>query len=115
MKHFLYLIKRDKKGVILLYVFKGEKIPKIFLNDFENIGLSEEAKEKCHNYYNSLRFNWQIVLESEESFDLIKKKLHKNGFKNIQLDNVPLFQNLESAELKIFEKLPKKMLQKKNI
>lgn len=115
MRHFLYLIKRDKKGVILLLVFKGEKIPKIYLNDFENIGLSENIKQKCDNYYNPLRFNWQIVLESDENFDLIKKKLHKNGFQNIQFDNAPLFQNLESAKLKIFEKLPKKMLQKKNI
>jgi len=115
MKHFLYLCKRDKKGVLLLLTFNGDKIPKTFLNDFENIGLPENIRKKCEEYYNPLRFNWQIVVESDDNFDLIKKKLHKNGYKNIQFDNAPLFMNLESVKLNIFEKFPKKMLQKKNI
>lgn len=115
MKHFLYLCKRDKKGVVLLLTLSGGKIPITYLNNFDNIGLPDNIKQKCERYYDSLRFNWQIVVESNDSFDIIKKNLHKNGYKNIQFDNAPLFFNLESNKLNILEKLPKKMLQKKII
>ena len=54
MKHFLYLCKRDKKGVILLLTLNGSQIPKTFLSDFEILDLPENIKTKCENYYNSL-------------------------------------------------------------
>ena len=113
MKHFLYLCKRDKKGVILLLTLNGSQIPKTFLSDFEILDLPENIKTKCENYYNSLRLTWQIIIESSNSFDEIKKRLHKNGYKNIQIDNSPLFLNLETSNQKIFEKIPRIMLQKK--
>lgn len=113
MKHFLYLCKRDKKGVVLLLVLNGTLIPKTFLYDFENLGLSENIKYKCENYYNPLRLSWQIVIESANSFNEIKSRLHKSGFKNIQIDTSPLFLSLETSNQKIFEKIPKIMLQKK--
>ena len=115
MKHFLYLCRRDKKGVLLLLILSGDKIPKTYVDNFDNIGLPENIRFKLDNYYIPLRFHWQIVIESDDNFDSIKKRLHKNGYKNIQFDNSPLFLNLESIKLKILEKMPKKMLQKKNI
>ena len=113
MKHFLYLCKRDKKGTILLLSLNGSQIPKTFLYDFENLGLPEDIKSKCENYYNPLRLSWQIIIESANSFNDIKKRLHKNGYQNIQIDNSPLFLNLETANQKIFEKIDKIMLQKR--
>ena len=61
---------------------------KTFLYDFEKLGLPENIKKNCENYYNSLRLTWQITIESSSSFDEIKKRLHKNGYKNIQIDNL---------------------------
>lgn len=115
MKNFLYLYKRDKKGVILLLSFEGQKISKTYLNDFEDLDLESTFKEKLKSYYYPLRFDWQIVVESNENFDNIKIDLHKKGFKNIQFDNAPLFSLHQKLNFKNFEKMPKKMLQKKNI
>jgi len=113
MKHFLYLCKRDRKGVVLLLTLNGNQIPKTFLFDFEKLGLPDRIKEKCENYYVPLRLNWQIIIEYSNSFEEIKKRLHKNGYSNIQLDNSPLFINLETSNQNIFEKIPRIMLQKK--
>jgi hypothetical protein len=98
---------------VLLLTLNGSQISKTFLYDFEKLGLPENIKKNCENYYNSLRLTWQITIESSSSFDEIKKRLHKNGYKNIQIDNSPLFLNLETSNQKIFEKIPRIMLQKK--
>ena len=96
-----------------MLTLNGSQISKTFLYDFEKLGLPENIKKNCENYYNSLRLTWQITIESSSSFDEIKKRLHKNGYKNIQIDNSPLFLNLETSNQKIFEKIPRIMLQKK--
>lgn len=113
MKHFLYLCKRDKKGVVLLLRLNGNQIPKTFLYDFENLGLTENIKSKCENYYNPLKLSWQIIIESANNFNDIKKRLYRDGYQNIQIDNSPLFLNLETSNQNIFEKIEKIMLQKR--
>ena len=73
MKHFLYLCKRDKKGVVLLLTLNGSQISKTFLYDFEKLGLPENIKKNCENYYNSLRLTWQMMKLKKDFIKMVIK------------------------------------------
>ena len=114
MQQFLYLAKRDKKGIILLSYFEGQKVSKTFVKSISDIGLIEKDAQIIQEFYKKYHMDYQIVFESAEDFKSLKQKLLEKGFTNLPLTNQAKFNHLKIENPKNLIKLQKIMLQKRN-
>lgn len=114
MQHFLYMLKRDKKGMILLMVFNGEKISKTPINDFKILGFDKEKTKILEDFYSPYKMNYEVILESHDDFNSLKKKLLERGCKNLPISNQAQFSNWKRENPTNFLKTQKIMLQKRN-
>lgn len=113
MQQFLYLAKRDKKGIILLSYFEGQKVSKSFIKDVSEIGLSEKNTKIIQEFYKKYHMDYQIVFESAEDFKSLRQKLLEKGFTNLPLSNQAKFNHLKIENPKNLIKMQKIMLQKR--
>lgn len=114
MQQFLYLAKRDKKGIILLSYFEGQKVSKTLIKDISEIGLSEKNTKIIQDFYKKYHMDYQIVFESAEDFKSLKQRLLEKGFINLPSSNQAKFNHLKIENPKNLIKMQKIMLQKRN-
>lgn len=114
MQHFLYMLRRDKKGMILLMVFNGEKISKTVIHDFKILGFDKEKTKTLEDFYIPHKMNYEVILESSDDFNSLKKRLLERGYRNLPVSNQPQFSNWKRENPINFLKTQKIMLQKRN-
>lgn len=115
MQQFLYMPRRDRKSMILIMTLEGQNIPRTFIKDFSILGFDKEKTETLEKFYQPYKMNYDIVIESANDFNSLKKRLLEKGFRNLPVTNQPIFTNWEKEKLKNSIKSQKIMLQKKKL
>ena len=89
-KIWVYLTKRDKKGIRFLSEFKGkEEIPPTRITDFSNLGLQANYIQQLDQVIYESRLLWESWMESADSFDEITTKLKRRGYSNLPISFIP--------------------------
>jgi hypothetical protein len=114
MQQILYLAKRDKKGVIFLSLFEGERIGKVTINDISTLGLNEENEKTLKSFYQKYYMDYEMILESAVDLKSLKQKLLEKGFTNLPIVNQFKFGTWKRENSKNFIKSKKIMLQKRS-
>lgn len=97
-KLYIYLANRNKDGIKVLNTSSCEKqYNSIKINDISKVGLDSSLEEKISNYYNKYKMNWDLIIESADSFKELKNSLKKRGYYSLPLFSSSLFQ--EQLEL----------------
>lgn len=84
-KLYLYLTKRDKKGVRFLAEMTGNEQLATRLKDLSLI-VSNHREDLSQIVYDA-RMMWEPWIESAESIDILRQKLKLRGFVNLPLSN----------------------------
>ncbi|RDJ35637.1 MAG: hypothetical protein DWQ19_12530 [Crenarchaeota archaeon] len=123
MKNYLYLARRDKKGIKILIVLKGHHCPAGRLADIKKLGLPVNLEQQIQNKIYETRMLWEPWIESAENYKELKDSLRKRGFSAVPMGASPLFfpekESIVSKKIKDVKIGPiieekKTMLRKKN-
>jgi hypothetical protein len=121
-KIYLYMGRRDKKGVKILSVFPGINLPRSRVEDLRDLHLPSLMENAISKTIHENRFLWEVWMEGAERFDELKKRLEKRGYRNIPIhaDQIhPAIKYSQSGVRTIapnlvpFDKTKNKMLQRK--
>lgn len=96
---YIYLARRDKKGIQVLYVFQGMN-RKIHPNKIENIAqfnLPIKIQSSIEKSIKDNRMLWEPWVESSDSFQDLKNSLKKRGYKNLPVTSFPKFKESSSS------------------
>ena len=123
MKLYLYLAKRNKKGIKILTVLNSEPCMPIRLTDVKKLKLSSDMESKISQEIHSNRLLWEAWIETADDFAGLKKSLTARGFSNLPL-GFSCAYNLQREKIKREKKIeaplksqanaPKTMLRRKN-
>ncbi len=109
MKVYLYLAQRNKKGIQLLSVFKGDQYPAARLQNVKDLNLDPKLETKLQNKIHEDRMHWEPWLESAASFSELKEQLKKRGYFDLPMTAFPLF-DIQREKLLSFSEMKKKPL-----
>jgi len=105
---YIYLAKRNKKGIKLLVVLSdSNNYPATKIADATKIGLSPELQSKISKQAHEDRMLWELWIESASDFADLKHKLTKRGHTELPMFASPLFNNYQSP---IVEEIKKQNL-----
>lgn len=112
-KLWVYLVRRDGKGVRILTIVSSHEQSPSRLSDTSILQLSPYSKAELDRIISEDRMMWEPWIESADSYDLLKSNLKKRGLLKIPLNGKPEVINHAFANT---SGLPKKksMLRKKN-
>jgi hypothetical protein len=82
---YLYLARRDKKGIKILTAFKGDKIGRTSVSDIKKLGLPEDLAQSISSTVHENRMLWEVWLESADNFNKLREKLIKKGYSNLPI------------------------------
>jgi hypothetical protein len=86
MKLWLYLARRDKKGLKLLAVFSNTPvIPSTRVQDIKSLRLSQELENDLAKTIYEQRMLWEPWLESADSYESLKAALKTRGYSNLPM------------------------------
>lgn len=108
---YIYLAKRDKKGIKILTVFLSQKhIPERFKSS-TNIPLSSNVSQKIEQIVHDNRLNWEPWIESAATYEELKSKLKKRGYLGLPLSSQP---EIYSENIVVNTLVNKKVMIQKN-
>ena len=85
MKYYLYLAKRDKKGIKVLTTFPGKEFPATKINDLSTLNLPEHLEKPIEKEIYDNRMLWEPWFEGAESYNDLVDSLKKRGYRNLPL------------------------------
>lgn len=86
---YLYLTKRDKKGIRILSKFlAAEHIPER-VTDMSQLPISISVLKSLEQIIYDSRMLWEPWIESAATYDQLKTKLKKRGYTNIPMSAQP--------------------------
>jgi hypothetical protein len=88
-KTYLYLAKRDKKGFELISSFQGDSVDRTRIHNIDELHLPISLSNAIKKTVYDNRFQWELWIESAESFHVLKEKLTKRGYKNVPSHAIP--------------------------
>ncbi len=93
---YIYLAKRDKKGVIVVAIFNGlnPQTKRIVPNDVNKFGLSAQFREEFKRVFYENRIKYEPWMEPAANYAELVNKLRKRGYKNISEDGTPMFDDI---------------------
>ena len=97
MKLYLYLARRDKKGIRVLSVISGnEYFPPTRVGNLEELGLPRKmesiiAKEVLEN-----KMLWELWIEGAENYISLRNALKKRRYKNLPTSYSSVCQEYEN-------------------
>jgi len=83
---FIYLARRDKKGIKCVGSFEYDK--KCFpsrITNLENSLLSNEIKRTIYNELNKDKYIYEVYAETASSFNELKESLMRRGYTDLPL------------------------------
>ena len=90
-KLFLYLGRRDKKGMQLLSVFNAPKeIRPTRVQNIKDLKLPHDLEQEIAQTVHDERMLHELWMESAENFAGLKESLKKRGYKNLPIQQAPL-------------------------
>lgn len=90
-KVYLYLARRDKKGVKVMAILNGPEIAAGRLADLKKLALPPAMEQQVEQQIYADRMLWEPWLESAESFADLKRKMKDRGYTSLPLCSSPLF------------------------
>ena len=89
-KHYLYLLKRDKKGMILLTIQQGNPIQRTELFDLKLVQATPQIMSKLKTIYQEHFMDYEMWIESAPSFQSIIDRLRSQGYSKLPNHANPL-------------------------
>jgi hypothetical protein len=87
---WLYLAKRDKKGVQILAKLLCREINPIALSSIKILGLPPSWEGKIADTIEQNKIYWEPWVQTAETFDEIKLNLKARGYSNIPVNGNPM-------------------------
>jgi hypothetical protein len=87
---WLYLAKRDKKGVKILSKFYSRDIGPILLEDLKILNLPSSWYGKVKGYIDENLMYWQPWLQTAVDFDELKASLKIRGYSELPANGRPM-------------------------
>lgn len=87
---WLYLGRRDKKGVKILTVLKGGNQSPTRIPDITILHLPPALERELKGAINDNRMLWEPWIESAESYAQLSESLKKRGFTHLPMNERPL-------------------------
>ena len=94
---FIYLARRDKKGIKTIANFPYSEIcfpTKINIKNLEKLNLSDEIKNQIYIELQKNKLIYEIYVEAAESFVKLKESLIRRGFSNLPLQEINVLKNI---------------------
>jgi hypothetical protein len=86
---FIYLARRDKKGIKTLFNFSYKtKIYPTKISNIENLQFNNEIKNSLYVEVDRNKSLYELYIESANSFNDLKKSLKQRGYKNLPLQQI---------------------------
>lgn len=114
-KIYLYLGRRDKKGIKILNVFRGAETAPMRVEDVKKLNLPNGIENEVINNIYHNRMLWEPWIESASDYNELKKSLRERGYTNIPMSVVCINgikpqDNSKKIELKLKNKIKKTMI-----
>ncbi len=87
-KLYMYLGKRDKKGIKVLATFQGD--PKTArVHDVKGLGLDPVSEATILSQIEENKMNWEVWIEPASSYTELKSNLERRGYRDMPLAASP--------------------------
>lgn len=84
-RFYLYLAKRDKKGIRLVAILQSRNVLPVKIPDLAALNLPASVHTEIAQIIQESRLNWELWAETAESFVAWRAALKKRGYSNIPL------------------------------
>lgn len=91
MRMYLYLGRRDRKGARVVMVLDGPETTPVRVTDLKSIQLPAAVSESIEQIVYENRMHWEPWIESAESYEALRQKLHKRGYRDLYPSCKPLY------------------------
>lgn len=88
---WLYLARRDTKGIRVLTVFQGREQPAIRITDLSILQLPSSWEAEIGQIVEDNRLLWELFIESAKDYETLRQNLKKRGYTSLPLNNQPEF------------------------
>ena len=79
-KIYLYLARRDRKGIKVLTTFRGHAVPPTRVSDLRHLGLNQSFTNQLEAMVEEEKLLWEPWVEAAESFADLQKSLRNRGY-----------------------------------
>jgi len=112
---YLYLAKRDKKGIKIVSVFQGDRTNFKKINDTGQLGLPKNIEDRINQVKHNERMDWELCIESATNFKDLLHILRNRGYRNLPTSPHPIFYEFDfySANISNIE-IKNSMLRRKD-
>lgn len=112
---YLYLAKRDKKGIKIVSVFQGYRTNFQKIKDAGKLGLPKNIEDRIKQVEYNERMDWELCIESADDFKGLLRILGNRGYKNLPTSPNPIFYEFDfySANISNIE-IKNSMLRRKD-
>jgi hypothetical protein len=98
---YLYLGRRDKKGVRILAKLRSRPQIAVRLDNLEDLQLPTIWETQIEQIIYDARMLWEPWMESANTFDELRSNLKVRGYTNIPITSQPEFQSNSTQALTI--------------
>jgi hypothetical protein len=98
---YLYLGKRDKKGIRVISIFPGKdkNIPATRIQDISDLSLSPVIEASISKTIYDNRMLWEPWLEGADNFKSLKAALRDRGYTNLPTHSMPAHRDHDSLKV----------------
>lgn len=113
-KIYLYLARRDKKGLKILTTFpsNGKSFSPTRVLDLKSLGLDPTLENQLEETIKENKMMWEPWLELSKSYQSLKQSLLKRGYSNLPIHSKPSYNfkesNVKTSPLKNIRTMLKK-------
>lgn len=115
---YLYMAKRDKKGIKILTIFKGKEISRTLVNDINKLNLPDNLSQDITNTIQENKMLWETWIEYADNFNDFRSKLTARGYSNLPIKSKPIHQPQGMNSMSAIGNIPppkKPMLQRGSV
>ena len=94
---FLYLARRDSKGVRILTILRGRPQTAVRLTDLSVLNLPSSWQVEIEKVVFDDRMLWEPWIESAEDYAQLKTRLKKRGYSNLPINGQSEFVRSDLA------------------
>ena len=87
---FVYLTRRDKKGLKLVLVLQGLNVPATRLTDLGILRLNPEVVVELQNIVYENRMDWELWIESANNYEELRQNLINRGYSELPIKCKPI-------------------------
>jgi hypothetical protein len=88
---WLYLARRDSKGIRVLTVLRGRNQPALRITDMSVLQLPSSWEAEIRQIVEDNRLQWELFIESADDYDTLRQNLKNRGYTSLPLNNQPEF------------------------